>query len=60
MDGCLGAILILAIDWGITVFLLWILWGLVGLVGLFCTLPAFTIGIGSAVWLVIKILKMIF
>lgn len=57
MDGCLGAILILAIDWAITVFLLWILWGLVGL---FCTLPAFTIGIGSAVWLVIKILKIIF
>ena len=57
MEGCLMVILLLALDWGLTVFGVWAIWAIVGL---FVELPLFTLGAATAIWAVIKFLKMIF
>ena len=57
MEGCLAVILLLALDWGLTVCGVWAIWAIVGL---FIELPLFTLGAATAIWAVIKFLKMIF
>lgn len=57
MEYFLMVILLLALDWGLTVFGVWAIWSIVGL---FAELPLFTLGAATAIWAAIKFLKMIF
>ena len=56
MEGCLAVILLLVLDWGFTVFCVWAIWSILIL---FFTLPLFTLGAATAIWGIIKLLKLI-
>lgn len=56
MEGCLLLVFALLLDWGITSIGVWIIWSVAEM---FFELPVLTIGIQTAIWIVIKVLKLI-